>query len=180
MLAAITDEAEAQGIAVVGHIPRKAGRDQALQQALDAGMDMIAHGEEYFFTYFHKAVDSLLDMGQIPYPDENSIPLAAQMSKEAGVYVTPNLSFVAMTRKQLDSLETVFSDPEIRYFSKHVPKAEPFGIIKVGQQANLILVEGSPLENIRNISNIKGVMIGGRWFTSEELKEMREKNAVKH
>jgi hypothetical protein len=268
LLNAITREAQNQNMAVIGHIPRKAGRDQALQHALDAGMDMIAHGEEYFFTYFYARVDSLLGIGEIPHPDENRISSAVRISREAGVYVTPNLSFVAMTRKQLDSLENVFSDPETRYLhpdvlemwreqnatkrdgleefdkreqakyvflkkftgalqeagvplllgtdasapglfpgksahselyelvmagltpfealtagtrnagvfiGQNVLNTEPFGVIKAGQKANLILVEGNPLEDIRKISNIRGVMTEGRWYTRENLHEMRNK-----
>lgn len=120
LLKAITDESKDQGMAVIGHIPRKGGRDKALQRALNAGMDMIAHGEEYFFTYFYNEVDSLLNQGKIPYPDEKEIPYLIKLTKEAGIAVTPNLSFVAMTRKQLDSLEVVLSDPETSYLSPEV------------------------------------------------------------
>lgn len=273
LLNAITGEAEVQGMSVIGHIPRMSGREQALQQALDAGMAMIAHGEEYFFTYFYSSVDSLLDRGQIPNPDENEIPVAVQITREAGTAVTPNLSFAAMTRKQLDSLDTIFSDFETRYLhpevlemwkeqnstqrpdlerfdkrekakyvflkklmkalndagvplllgtdasapglfpgqsahvelcelveagltpyealaagtrnagkfiNSHVSASEPFGVIEAGQQADLILAEGNPLENIYNASNIRGVMKGGRWFPIEQLAEMRNHLAEKY
>lgn len=119
-LRAATATAHAQGMAVLGHIPRRAGRDQALQQALEAGQDMIAHGEEYFFTYFHSAVDSLLDRGAVPFPDERRIPEAVRMTREAGAAVMPNLSFVAMTRRQLDDIEAVLADPETRYLHPDV------------------------------------------------------------
>lgn len=273
LLTAVTDEAKAQEIAVIGHIPRKAGRDQALQQALDAGMNMIAHGEEYFFTYFYEDVDSLLDEGQIPHPDKSDIPAVVEMTQKAGAAVTPNLSFVAMTRKQLDNWEAVLADPEISYLhpevlamwkdqnptnrsdlerfdkreqakfvflkaltkaleeggvplllgtdasapglfpgqSAHtelhelvdagltpyealatgtynagkfmrtqVPSTDPFGIIGVGYQADLILVEGNPLKEISNVSNIRGVMKEGRWFTRDQLNEMRQELAKKY
>lgn len=273
LLRAITDEAEAQGIAVIGHIPRKGGRDQALQRALNAGMEMIAHGEEYFFTFFNNQVDSLLNQGEIPYPDEREIPHLVKLTKEADVAVTPNLSFVAMTRIQLDSLGAVFSDSEIRYLSpevlemwkeqnptnrsdlkrfdkreiakyaflkkftkaledggvtlllgtdssapglfpgksahielkelvnagltpyealststsnagkfiyKNVTTPNPFGIIKAGYQADLILVKSNPLENISNVSKIIGVMEGGKWLSSEKLTQMREDIAQKY
>lgn len=269
LLKAITDEAGAQDISVIGHIPRKGGRDKALQRALDAGMDMIVHGEEYFFTFFYNEVDSLLNNGKIPYPDEKKIPYVVKLTKDADVAVTPNLSFVAMTRKQLDSLDAVLADPETRYLSpqvlemwkeqnptnrshlerfdkrevakyeflkkltkalndggvplllgtdasapglfpgksahielhelvkadltpyealstgtsnagrfmnKHVNIDIPFGIIKVGYQADLILAKGNPLEDISNISNLQGVMEGGEWFSSETLNGFRENN----
>lgn len=270
VLNAITEAAGRHDMAVFGHIPRQGGRDRALQRALEAGLDMIAHSEEHFFTYFHAGVDSMLDLGQIPYRDESRIPAAVQMTKEAGTAITPNLSFVAMTRKQLDSLETVLEDPETRYLhpavremwrmhnptrrsnlqrfdmreqakydflkkftaalndagillllgtdasipglfpgrSAHLElrelvnaglspyealltgtrnpgrfirdnltSAKPFGVIGPGQQADMILVEGNPLEDINNVSNIRGVMVRGKWLPEAELKAQREKIA---
>lgn len=115
VFAAVADEAGEQGMAVLGHIPRVAGRDQELQRALEAGMDLIAHWEEYFFTYFHGDVESSLDRGEVPHPDEALIPDAVRMTKDAGAAVIPNLSFVAMTRRMLDSLEVVLADPETKY-----------------------------------------------------------------
>ena len=120
VLETVVETAHELDMAVVGHIPRGGGRDRALQLALSAGQDMIAHGEEYFFTYFHSDVDSLLDRGEIPYPDTSKIPSAVQWTKEAGTVVTPNLSFVAMTRRQLDNMDAVLADPEARYLHPDV------------------------------------------------------------
>ena len=273
VLAAVTDAAHDEGMAVVGHIPRKAGRDRALQQALDAGLDLIAHGEEFFFTFFHSHVDSLLDEGQVPHPDSTGISEAVRLTREAGTSVTPNLSFVAMTRIQLDSLDSVLNDPETRFLhpgvldmwmeqnptrradierfdrreqakyaflkkltkalsdeeiplllgtdasapgvfpgksahlelqelvdagltpyealatatlnagafiDEHVPSSEPFGTVAPGQLANLILVSGNPLDDIRNIEHIGGVLVQGRWKTSAELARLREEIAASY
>jgi imidazolonepropionase-like amidohydrolase len=43
------------------------------------------------------------------------------------------------------------------------------GKIKEGYQADLILVEGNPLENISNLEKRTGVMIRGKWLSREEL-----------
>lgn len=120
VLEAATAMAHEQGMAVVGHIPRGAGRDQALQRALAASQDMFAHGEEYFFTYFYSDVDSLLDRGEVPFVEEQRIPDAVRMTRAAGTAVTPNLSFVTMTRRQLDDMEAVLDDPEVRYLHPNV------------------------------------------------------------
>ncbi len=45
---ALAEAAKQNGIAVVGHVPRAVG----IESALKAGQAMIAHSEEYFFTYF--------------------------------------------------------------------------------------------------------------------------------
>ncbi len=272
-LEAATATAHEQGMAVVGHIPRGAGRDQALQRALEANQDMFAHGEEYFFTYFYSDVDSLLDLGEVPFPDETRITQAVRMTRAAGTAVTPNLSFVAMTRRQLDDIEAVLADPETRYlhpdvltmwrtqnfthrpdlerFDKreqakypflrkltkalndagvplllgtdasfiglfpgksahvelremveagltpyealktgtrnaggfigdYVSSAEPFGLVAPGQRADLILVQGNPMEDISTVSNIEGVMVRGRWLTSAELQQAREEVAASY
>lgn len=120
VMAAAVEVAHERGMAVLGHIPRKADRSAALQQALDVGLDVIAHGEEYFFTYFYADVDSLLSLGKVPYPDEGRIPSAVRMTKTAGANVIPNLSFVAMTRRLLDDLDAVLADPEARYLHPDV------------------------------------------------------------
>jgi hypothetical protein len=86
--AAVLDEAKKQNIAVVGHIPNSVGLENSLAQ----GQVMIAHAEEYYKTYFQNQ------------PDDSRIPEAVQLTKNAGAYVTPNLSFFA-------ALTTITSDP---------------------------------------------------------------------
>lgn len=120
VLTAVVEEAHKRGLAVVGHIPRRAGRPQALQAALKAGQDMVAHGEEFFFTYFYGETDSLVARGLMPSPDRSKIPQVVEWVRSAGAYVTPNLSFVVMTRRQLDNLDAVLSDPEARYLHPNV------------------------------------------------------------
>ena len=97
--AALMDEAKKETIAVVGHIPTSVG----LEGALDQGQVMVAHGEEYYKTYFHNK------------PDETLIAPAVAMTKKAGAYVTPNLSFFStLTETWADpkSLDARMADPE--------------------------------------------------------------------
>lgn len=72
----IIDEARRQGLAVVGHGVRAPG----LEVSLRAGQIMVAHAEEYLYTFFHDKEDRTL------------IPAAVRLTKETGGYVTPNLS----------------------------------------------------------------------------------------
>jgi imidazolonepropionase-like amidohydrolase len=115
LLRAIVEAAHRRGLAVVGHVPRRDGRAQALQSGLAAGQDMIAHGEEFFFTYFYGDADSRLSRDLPPQPDYSKIPSVVRWVRQSGAAVIPNLSFVAMTRRQLDNLNAVLSDPEVRY-----------------------------------------------------------------
>jgi hypothetical protein len=91
MYAAVLDEAKKQEIAVVGHIPPSVG----LEKALALGQVMVAHGEEYYKTFFDEN------------PDESRIPLAVELTKNAGAYVTPNLSFFAALTERVAHPEFV-------------------------------------------------------------------------
>jgi imidazolonepropionase-like amidohydrolase len=114
-LRAVTRSAHAHGVTVWGHVPRIDGRSTALQRALDAGLDVIAHGEEVFFTFLYRDVEAQLDRGMVPTVGRDRIDEAVRLIREHGVAVIPNLSFVAMTRAQLDDAKAVWADPEARY-----------------------------------------------------------------
>jgi Amidohydrolase family len=43
------------------------------------------------------------------------------------------------------------------------------GTIEKGKQADLVLLEANPLQDIANTSKIAGVMIGGRWLAKSEI-----------
>lgn len=105
--------AHARGMPAFGHIPRRPERATALQRAVQAGLDVIAHSEEIFFTYHHEGVEEMLDAGEVPYRDPAGIPEVVALLRDAGAAVIPNLSFVAVTRRQLDDLEALQEDPEV-------------------------------------------------------------------
>ena len=46
------------------------------------------------------------------------------------------------------------------------------GTIEPGKIADLLLLDGNPLKDIRNTTKIKGVMVKGRLFNAQELKDM--------
>ena len=43
------------------------------------------------------------------------------------------------------------------------------GTVAVGKRADLLLLEGNPLEDIKNTRRIAGVIVGGRYFSRNEL-----------
>jgi imidazolonepropionase-like amidohydrolase len=114
-LQAVTSAAHQQGLSVWGHIPRIDGRATALQVALAAGLDVIAHGEEVFFTMLYRDVEDQLDRERVPTVDQELMTQAVRRIQEDGVAVMPNLSFVAMTRAQLDDLQRLWADPEVQF-----------------------------------------------------------------
>jgi imidazolonepropionase-like amidohydrolase len=119
-LRAVTRTAHARGAKVWGHIPRIDGRDAALQRALAAGLDVIAHGEEVFFTMLYGDVERQLDRGDVPVVGDAAIREAARLIQDSGAVVIPNLSFVAQTRRQLDDIERIWADPEARFLHPNV------------------------------------------------------------
>jgi imidazolonepropionase-like amidohydrolase len=44
-----------------------------------------------------------------------------------------------------------------------------FGTVEPGKRADLILVEGNPLQDIRNVHRQAGVMVRGKWLPKEEI-----------
>jgi imidazolonepropionase-like amidohydrolase len=47
-----------------------------------------------------------------------------------------------------------------------------WGTIETGKRADLVLVTGNPLEDIRNTARIEGVSVGGRWLDARERERM--------
>ena len=50
-------------------------------------------------------------------------------------------------------------------------------IVEKGKIADLVLIEGNPLSDIRNVRRIAAVVIGGRMFSKAELQTMLDKMA---
>jgi len=60
------------------------------------------------------------------------------------------------------------------FFRQFVRDSEPFGTLEVGHRADLILSVGNPLEDLSVLRQPQGVMVAGRWFPADELRDMRE------
>jgi hypothetical protein len=100
--AAIIDEARAAGMAVIGHGVRQPGMEGILQ----GGQVMIAHGEEYIYTFFGNTID------------RSRIPAAVELTKRFGAFVLPNLSAFEIITLQWGKPAVVDSFlrlPEVRY-----------------------------------------------------------------
>jgi imidazolonepropionase-like amidohydrolase len=52
-----------------------------------------------------------------------------------------------------------------------------YGAVTPGQEANLVLLDHNPLEDIRNTTTIRGVMLKGRWFDRNALDRLLDQAA---
>jgi imidazolonepropionase-like amidohydrolase len=119
LLAAVVATAHACGLPVVSHLPRHPSREEGLARGLAANIDVIAHGEEVFFTHLGGAADALITRADARVSDA-AIATAVRMIRDAGVYVIPNLSFIEMTGRLLEDAGAVFAHSEFRRLEPHV------------------------------------------------------------
>jgi hypothetical protein len=63
------------------------------------------------------------------------------------------------------------------FLARHVPGRRKLGEIEVGSRADIVLLDGNPLESIAALRDPEGVMVGGRWLPAEELRRMRDSAA---
>ncbi len=97
---------------LVGHIPRNFDTDHSL----GAGLDVVAHSEEFFFTVF-KGPRSTNNIDKSYRPDLSLIPDLVELLKDAGVFVTQNLSYPYGIQLMWDNLDHLWSDPEMAYLA---------------------------------------------------------------
>lgn len=66
------------------------------------------------------------------------------------------------------------------YVASHLGMDGNFGTIAEGQRADLVLLGSNPLEELANLFDRVGVMVRGRWISSEEIDAGLEALAAKH
>jgi tetratricopeptide (TPR) repeat protein len=64
------------------------------------------------------------------------------------------------------------------FVRKYIDDNARFGRVAPGYRADLMLIDGNPLEDVRNARNIAGVAAGGRWFDAAELGRQRDALAL--
>jgi hypothetical protein len=96
---AIIDEANKQGMKVVGHIPNAfKGR---IEEAFVPNFDMVAHAEE-----FSKQTDDFTD---------EQAKRFAQLAKKNGTWLTPTLITIVKIAEQARSLDAIRNLPSLKY-----------------------------------------------------------------
>ena len=95
---AVVAAAKAHDLPVVGHLPKAFGLEGVL-----GGHDLIAHAEEYFYTFFANEAD------------HSRIPAAVDLTRRAGLAVCPNTAFIRAIIQQAKDLDAVLAWPEVKY-----------------------------------------------------------------
>jgi hypothetical protein len=67
----------------------------------------------------------------------------------------------------LEALQAATYNPAV--FMK---KTDLYGVVELGRIADLVLLDGDPLADIRNTRKIEGVVLGGRYFNRAQLDRM--------
>ena len=115
-LTEVVKGAHACGLPVAGHLPRLPKREEGLTRALDAGLDLVAHGEEIFFTHLGGGSDGK----SAASVRAERLADAVRRIADARAAVIPNLSFIAMTARMLENVEAVFAEPEFKLLAPQV------------------------------------------------------------
>jgi len=99
------------------------------------------------------------------------VPLMAGTDTAAGVYVIPGFSlhqelelFVKAGLTPMEALQTATLNP-----AKFLGRTRDLGTVETGKLAELVLLDASPLDDIRNTQKISAVVLGGRYFSRADL-----------
>jgi len=99
------------------------------------------------------------------------VPLMAGTDTAAGVYVIPGFSlhqelelFVKAGLTPMEALQTATLNP-----AKFLGRTRDLGTVETGKIADLVLLDASPLDDIRNTQKISAVVLGGRYFSRADL-----------
>jgi hypothetical protein len=76
---------------------------------LDERQDMVAHVEEYIYTYFSPDHDS----AAVPADAAPKIQWLAEATAKAGTWVTPNLTAYKGFARQIEDINAVLARPEV-------------------------------------------------------------------
>ena len=105
------------------------------------------------------------------------VPFLAGTDAPSGVDLIPGISlhlelqrFVAAGFTPLQALQTATLNPATFY-----KKLNDFGSIQAGRIADLVLLRANPLDDIVNTRTIAGVVADGRYFSQQDLEQLRER-----
>jgi hypothetical protein len=108
------------------------------------------------------------------------ILLGTDASFEAQSFTIPGVSAQDELRELVDAGLTPYQAilAGTRNAAEALNAVNEFGTVSVGKRADLILIEGNPLENINEVSKQSGVMVRGRWLSEAEIRKRLDEIAA--
>ncbi len=130
------------GVPFSGHTPEM---PDGLERAIAAGYGSVEH---------LRGFPEYLTGGKTEFPPAADVDLA-------------KVRAIAAKMKQVTPYEAL--ETGTRNIAKFFGKLESEGTLAVGKRADMVLLPGNPLKDIRYTAHPAGVMIAGRWLDRAEL-----------
>lgn len=119
-----------------------------------------------------KFIDKELEVVQLLH--KAGVPFLAGTDTPSGVYIFPGFSlheelqrFVAAGFTPLEALQTATLNPA-RFFQME----DQLGTIEKGKLADLVFLDGNPLEDIRNTQKVTAVILNGKYISKADLQKI--------
>jgi len=124
-------------------------------------------------VFLKKLVKAMQDEGV-------KILLGTDASFEAQSFTIPGISAHEELRELVDAGLTPYQAilAGTRNAAEVLNAANEFGTVSVGRRADLILVEGNPLEDVSRVSKQAGVMVRGQWLAKAEVQKKLDEIAA--
>ncbi|HKN24495.1 MAG TPA: amidohydrolase family protein [Candidatus Acidoferrum sp.] len=122
-----------------------------------------------------KFIDKELEVVQLLH--KAGVPFLAGTDTPPGVYIFPGFSlheelqrFVAAGFTPLEALQTATLNPA-RFFQME----GQLGTIEKGKLADLVFLDGNPLEDIRNTQKVTAVILNGQYLSKADLQKILQR-----
>lgn len=122
------------------------------------------HGKDTFYSFQLKLTKGLFKAG-VPLLAGTDCPNPGMVYGYSLHHELRNM--VAAGLNPFEALQTATTNAAL-----FVGNEKQVGMIKQGMRADLVLLEGNPLENIDNTKKIGGVIARGRWYSKGEMEAL--------
>lgn len=127
-----------------------------LSNFTDADFDVAMEG----FSVGDALIRALVDVGAGIMAGTDTPPVGFALHRELDELVNAGLT-------PYQALETATRNP-----ASFLGRVDGSGMVTVGSPADLVLLEGNPLEDIRNTRRVAGLVLGGEWYDRAMLERL--------
>jgi len=122
-----------------------------------------------------KFIEKELEVVQLLH--KAGVPFLAGTDTPPGVYIFPGFSlheelqrFVAAGFTPLEALQTATLNP-----AKFFQMEDRLGTIEKGKYADMVFLDGNPLEDIRNTQKVTAVILNGKYLSKADLQKILQR-----